>query len=93
MDSKEDYIQDGFLKGFNDAKRTDGNIKQENIDKYLSGETKNFSPTFTRAFIEGWYAGFNDGVEEIKLKVLKKNTFGENYIFWKNPKFKDNKKL
>ena len=89
MDKGEFYRRDGYQKGFEDAKRTGGKIKQENIDKYLHTETKNLSPLFSREFIEGWYAGFNDGVGKIISKLARNNTFWESNIHWENSVYKD----
>ena len=88
MDISEFYKQDGYQKGLDDAKRTGGNLRQERIDKYLHYETKKLSTTLSRAFIEGWYTGFKDGVEEIELKSIKKDPFWKNHIFWENPIYK-----
>lgn len=89
MHSHEYYRQEGLQKGFEDAKRTGGKLRQERIDQYLHCETKKLSHTFSKAFIEGWYAGFKDGIEEIELKSIKKDPFWKNHIFWENPTFKD----
>ncbi|MFC1844246.1 hypothetical protein ACFLZ5_05595 [Thermodesulfobacteriota bacterium] len=89
MDKREYYRQDGYQKGLDDAKRTEGKIKQETIDKYLNNETEKLSSTFTRAFIEGWYAGFNDAVRESELKSIRKDVFWKNHIYWENPIYKN----
>ena len=88
MDISEFYKQEGYQKGLDDAKRTEGKIRQESIDKYLNCETQKLSSTFSRSFIKGWYAGFKDGIKEIELKSIKKDPFGESNIFWENPTFK-----
>jgi len=89
MDRSEFYKQDGYQNGLEDAKRTGGNIRQENIDKYLNNETNKLPLTHSRAFIEGWYAGFNDGVREVGLKLGMKDAFWENHIYWENPRYKN----
>lgn len=88
MDIKEYYSQDGYQKGFEDAKRTAGKIKQEKIDKYLNTETKKLSATQARYFINGWYKGFYDGVEVIKCKLATNDDFWKSNIYWENPIYK-----
>ena len=88
MDISEFYRQDGYHKGLLDAKRTGGNLRQERIAQYLHCETQKLSVTLSRAFIEGWYAGFKDGIEKIELESIKKDLFWKNHIFWENPTFK-----
>ena len=80
MDRGKYYKQDGYQKGFEDAKRTGGNIKQEYIDNFLNTETKKLSTTDSRRFIEGWHEGFTDGVGEAIFNLAKKNEFWENHI-------------
>jgi hypothetical protein len=87
MDKKEYYRQDGYQKGFEDAKRTGGKIKQEKIDKYLNTVTQSLSSKYSRAFIKGWHEGYNDGIEENILKSLKKDNFWKEHIYWENPTF------
>lgn len=65
MDRSEYYLQKAYQKGFEDARRTGGKITQENIDRYLTAETKKLSTAHSREFIEGWYRGFNDGAVEV----------------------------
>jgi len=88
VDRSEYYRQEGYQQGFMDAKRTGGNLGQEKIDQYLHCETKKLSQDFSKAFIEGWYAGFKDGIEEIELKSIKKDPFWKNHIIWENSGYK-----
>ena len=80
MAEKEIYKQYGYQKGCEDAKRTGGNIKQENIDRYLNYETQKLSTANTREFIEGWYAGFNDVVGGEIFNLAKSDDFWERHI-------------
>jgi hypothetical protein len=48
MDRRKHYRQDSYQKGFKDAKRTGGKIRQEYIDNYLNTETKNLSTTYSK---------------------------------------------
>jgi hypothetical protein len=80
MDRGKYYRQDGYQKGFEDAKRTGGKVRQEYIDNYLNIETKDLSIAHSREFIEGWHEGFTDGVGEAIFNLAKKNEFWENHI-------------
>ena len=80
MNKGKYYRQDGYQKGFEDAKRTGEKIRQEYIDNYLNIETKNLSITHSREFIEGWHEGFTDGVGEAIFNSAKKNEFWKNHI-------------
>jgi hypothetical protein len=88
MDRERYYREDGYQKGFEDAKKTGGKIRQEYIDNYLHTETKNLSTEHTREFIEGWYKGFNDGVMKTACKLATNDEFWEKHIFWENPQYK-----
>ena len=79
MDRRKHYRQDGYQKGFKDAKRTGGKIRQEYIDNLLITETKNLSTIESREFIKGWHEGFTDGVGEAIFDVAKKDFFWENH--------------
>jgi hypothetical protein len=76
------YLQEGYKKGFEDAKRTGGKITQEDIDRYLNAETRRLlSTAHLRDFIEGWYKGFNNGAAELTSKLVKKNGFERNNLY------------
>ena len=88
MDRSEYYQQEGYQKGFEDAKRTGGRITQENIDRYLNAETRQLTAAHSQEFIEGWYKGFNDGAVEAACKLTTDSNFWKNHIYWENPIFK-----
>ena len=74
MDSKKLYRQDGYLKGFDEGKRTGGKIKKAYIDNLLNNETQNLSDADSMEFKEGWNGGFVEGVRiEISKMVNKEN--------------------
>ena len=75
MDRRKYNRQEGYQKGFEDAKRTGGNIRQEYIDNFLNTETKNLSTTDSREFIEGWHKGFTDGTGEAIFNLAKMEDF------------------
>ena len=79
MDRREYYREDGYQKGFEDAKRTGGKIRQEYIDNFLNTETRNLSTTDSREFIKGWHEGFTDGVGEAIFNLAKKDDFWDNH--------------
>ena len=80
MDRRKFYRDDGYQKGFVEAKRTGGKIRQEYIDNYLHSETKKLSTAHAREFIEGWNEVFTDGVGEAIFNLAKEDEFWENHI-------------
>ena len=62
MDSKRDYRQDGYHKGFTDGKRTGGKINKTYVDNYLKDQTQSLSPEDSLEFMKAWHEGFADGV-------------------------------
>jgi len=62
MDSKTDYRQDGYHKGFTDSKRTGGKTNKTNVDNYLKYQTQSLSPEDSVEFMKAWHEGFADGV-------------------------------
>ena len=88
MDRSEHYKQEGYRQGFEDAKKTGGKIKQEIIDRYLNAETKNLSIAYSREFIDGWYKGFNAGVEELNFRLVTNDDFWGENIIWENHIYK-----
>jgi len=46
MDRRKFYRQDGYQKGFEDAKRTGGNVRQEYIDNCLNTEQETYQLRF-----------------------------------------------
>ena len=72
MDSRIDYRQDGYHKGFADGRRTGGKVKNAYVDNYLKAETKHLSAKDSLAFIKAWHEGFADGVIGVKSNMVKK---------------------
>ena len=62
MDSKRDYRQDGYHKGFTDGKRTGGKINKTYVENYLKDQTQSLSPEDSLEFMKAWHEGFADGV-------------------------------
>ena len=89
MESRKKYRQAGYQRGFEDAKRTGGKIKQETIDKYLNAKTKNLPPAYSMEFMEGWQEGFKDGVGDIIWNLARNDYFWENNILWEDSTFKN----
>ena len=80
MDKKEFYRDDGYQKGFIEAKRTGGKVRKKYVDNYMKTETQNLSSIYSVEFIKGWHEGFADGVAELLSKLIMKDDFGLSYI-------------
>lgn len=81
MDKESLYRQDGYQKGFDEARRTGGKVRKKYIDNCMKTETRNLSPRYSMEFIKGWYEGFTDGVAEVMAKLIKKDDFWGNHIY------------
>ncbi len=80
MDSRIDYRQDGYHKGFADGRRTGGNIKKTYVDNYLKDETQNLSTKDSLEFMKAWHEGFADGVIGVISNMVKKEGLLKNHI-------------
>ena len=81
MDERDYYEQDGYQKGFNEARRTGGNVRKKYIDNYIKTETKNLSTIYSREFVKGWDKGFTDGLAEVISSLVKRDDFWGNHIY------------
>jgi len=81
MEKERLYRQDGYQKGFDEARRTGGKIRRIYLDNYMKTETKNLSTIYSMEFIKGWYEGFTDGVAELMSKLVKKDDFWRDHIY------------
>ena len=75
MDSRIDYRQDGYHKGFADGRRTGGEVKKAYVDNYLKDETQHLSAKDSLAFIKAWDEGFADGVIGVKSNMVKQKVY------------------
>ena len=72
MDSRTDYRQEGYHKGFIDGRRTGEKINKTYIDNYLKDKTQGLSTKDSLEFTKAWHEGFADGViGEINNMVQK----------------------
>ena len=81
MDKESLYRQDGYQKGFDEARRTGGKVRKKYIDNCMKTETKNLPTRYSMEFIKGWYEGFTDGIAEVMSKLIKKDDFWGNHIY------------
>ena len=81
MDKEGLYRQDGYKKGFDEARRTGGKVRKKYIDNCIKTETKNLSTIYSMEFIKGWHEGFTDGVAELMSKLVKKDDFWKNHVY------------
>ena len=81
MDKESLYRQDGYQKGFDEARRTGGKVRKKYIDNCMKTETKNLPTRYSMEFIKGWYEGFTDGIAEVMSKLIKKDEFWGNHIY------------
>ena len=75
MDSKIDYRQDGYHKGFADGRRTGGKVNKTYVDNYLKDESQNLSTKDYLEFMKAWNEGFADGVIGVKSNMVKKKVY------------------
>ena len=80
MDSRIDYRQDGYHKGFIDGRRTGGKVNKTYVDNYLKDETQSLSTKDSLEFIKAWNEGFADGVIGVLSKMLKVEGLMKNNI-------------
>ena len=80
MDSRIDYRQDGYQKGFIDGRRTGGKVNKTYVDNYLKDETQSLSTKDSLEFIKAWNEGFADGVIGVLSKMLKVEGLMKNNI-------------
>ena len=81
MDKESLYRQDGYKKGFDEARRTEGKVRKNYIDNCIKTETRNLSSRYSMEFTKGWHEGFTDGVAEIMYKLAKKDDFWGNHVY------------
>jgi hypothetical protein len=81
MDSRIDYRQDGYQKGFIDGRRTGGKVNKTYVDNYLKDETQSLSTKDSLEFIKAWNEGFADGVIGALSKMLKVEGLMKNNIY------------
>lgn len=81
MDKKKLYREDGYQKGFEEAKRTGGKVKKNYIDNCIKNETRNLPSIYSMEFMRGWYEGFTDGVREVLSKLIQKDDFWGNHVY------------
>ena len=81
MDSRIDYRQDGYQKGFTDGRRTGGKVNKTYVDNYLKDETQSLSTKDSLEFIKAWNEGFADGVIGALSKMLKVEGLMKNNIY------------
>ena len=72
MDSRIDYRQEGYHKGFIDGRRTGGKVNNTYVDNYLKDETQNLSTKDSLEFMKAWNEGFADGVIGEISKMVQK---------------------
>ena len=81
MESKSDYRQDGYQKGFTDGRRTGGKVNKTYVDNYLHDETQNLATEDALEFMKAWYEGFADGVIGELNMMVKKEGVVKNQIY------------
>ena len=80
MDSRIDFRQDGYHKGFIDGRRTGGKVNNTYVDNYLKDETQNLSTKNSLEFRQAWHEGFADGVIGAINNMVKKEGLLKNHI-------------
>ena len=80
MESKSDYRQDGYHKGFTDGRRTSGKINKRYVDNYLNDETQSLSTKDSLEFMQAWHEGFADGVIDSISNMVKQEGLLKNQI-------------
>ena len=81
MEIKSDYRQDGYQKGFVEAKRTGGKINKRYVDNYLNDETQSLSTKDSLEFMKAWHEGFADGVIGAISNMVKQEGLLINQIY------------
>ena len=81
MESKSDYRQDGYHKGFTDGRRTGGKINKRYVENYLNDETQSLATKDSLEFMKAWHEGFADGVIGTLNKMMKKEGLLKNQIY------------
>ena len=72
MESKNDYRQNGYQKGFTDGRRTGGKVTKIYVDNYLNDETQSLATNDSLEFMKAWHEGFADGVIGTINKMVKR---------------------
>ena len=75
MDSRKLYRQDGYQKGFDDGRRTEGKVKEVYINNLLKNETQSLSTENSMEFIKGWQEGFATALSGIVSNMMVKEMF------------------
>jgi hypothetical protein len=75
LDSRKLYRQDGYQRGFDDGKRTEGKIKEVYVTNLLKNETQSLSTENSMEFIKGWQEGFTEAVSGIVSNKIEMETF------------------
>ena len=75
MEIKSDYRQDGYQKGFDDGRRTEGKVKEVYINNLLKNETQSLSSENSKEFIKGWQEGYTEAVSGIVSNMMVKEFF------------------
>jgi hypothetical protein len=81
MDSRIDYRQEGYHKGFIDGRRTGGKVNNTYVDNYLKDETQNLSTKDSLEFMKAWNEGFADGVIRVTSNMVTKEGLLNNHIY------------
>ena len=81
MDSRNDYRQDGYQKGFVEGKRTGGKVNRSYVDNYLNDETQNLCTKNSLEFMKAWHEGFADGVIGLISNMVKQEGLLKNQIY------------
>ena len=81
MEIKIDFRQDGYHKGFVDAKRTGGKVNKRYVDNYLKDETQSLCTKDSLEFMKAWHEGFADGVIGVISNMVKQEGLLKNQIF------------
>ncbi len=81
MESKSDYRQDGYHKGFTDGRRTGGKINKRYVDNHLNDETQSLCTNDSLEFIQAWHEGFADGVIGAISNMVKQEGLLINQIY------------
>ena len=81
MDSRIDYRQDGYHKGFADGRRTGGKVNNTYVDNYLKNKTQSLSTKDSLEFMKAWNEGFADGVIRVTSNMVTKEGLLNNRIY------------
>ena len=81
MDSRIDYRQEGYHKGFIDGRRTGGKVNKTYVDNYLKDETQSLSTKDSLEFMKAWNEGFADGVIRVTNNMVTKEGLLNNHIY------------